>query len=87
MENSRYFMESGMLQNCNVLGKEMYKEDHFFPSLLIAVSYMWNLKKGYKCTYLQNRNRLTDLEKFMITKRDRLVGVDWGFEISTCTLF
>ena len=38
-------MENGMLQNCNVFGKEMYKEDHFFPSLLIAVSYMWNLKK------------------------------------------
>ena len=30
-------------------------------------------KKGYKWTYLHNRNRLTDLEKLMITKEDR-----WG---------
>ena len=26
------------------------------------ITYMWNLKKGYKRTYLQNRNRLTDIE-------------------------
>ena len=29
---------------------------------------MWNLKKGYKCTYLQTRNRVTDVEnKLMVT--------------------
>ena len=28
-------------------------------------------KKGYKCTYLQNRNRLTDIEhRLMVTKED-----------------
>ena len=33
------------------------------------ITYMWNLKKWYKWTYLQNRNRLTDLEnKFTVTK-------------------
>ena len=33
------------------------------------VTYRWNLKKWYKWTYLQNRNRLTDIEnKFMATK-------------------
>ena len=26
------------------------------------ITYMWNLKKWYKWTYLQNRNILTDLE-------------------------
>ena len=26
------------------------------------ITYMWNLKKRYKWTYLQNRNRLTDIE-------------------------
>ena len=26
------------------------------------IAYMWNLKKGYKLTYLQNRNRVTDVE-------------------------
>ena len=35
------------------------------------ITYMWNLRKGYKWTYLQNRNRLTDIEnKFMVTKGD-----------------
>ena len=33
-------------------------------------TYMWNLKKrGYKWTYLQNRNRVTDVEnKLMVTR-------------------
>ena len=35
------------------------------------IAYMWNLKKGYKWTYLQNRNRLTDIEnKLTVTKGD-----------------
>ena len=34
------------------------------------IAYMWNLKKGYKWTYLQNRNRVTDVEnKLMVTGR------------------
>ena len=33
------------------------------------IPYMWNLKRWYKWTYLQNRNRLTDFEnKLMVTK-------------------
>ena len=33
------------------------------------IIYMWNLKKWYKGTYLQNRNGLTDIEnKLMVTK-------------------
>ena len=34
------------------------------------ITYIWNLKnKKYKWTYLQNRNRLTDIEyKLMVTK-------------------
>ena len=38
-----------------------------------GITYVWNLKKKkwYKWTYLQNRNRLTDIEnKFIITKGD-----------------
>ena len=32
-------------------------------------AYMWNIKKGYKWTDLQNRNRITDVEnKFMATR-------------------
>ena len=31
-------------------------------------AYMWNLKKGYKWTYLQNRSRVTDVEsELMVT--------------------
>ena len=34
-----------------------------------VIAYMWNLKKGYKRTYLQNRNRVTDEEnKLMVTR-------------------
>ena len=33
------------------------------------ITYMWNLKKWYKWTYLQKRNRSTDIEnKLMVTK-------------------
>ena len=39
------------------------------------ITYMWNLKKWYKWTYLQNRNRLTDFKnKLMVTKGERLGG-------------
>ena len=32
------------------------------------IAYMWDLKKGYKWTYLQNQNRVTDIEnKLMVT--------------------
>ena len=38
------------------------------------ITYMWNVKKRYKWTYLQNRNRLIDIEnKLMVTK-----GESWG---------
>ena len=53
------------------------------------IAYMWNLKKWYKWTYLQNRNRVTDVEnKLMVTKggkqgwgRDKLG--DWDWQIHT----
>ena len=33
------------------------------------ISYMWNLKKGCKWTYLQNRNRVTDVENQLMVTR------------------
>ena len=30
------------------------------------ITYMWNQKKWYKWTYLQNRNKLTDIENKLI---------------------
>ena len=52
------------------------------------ISYTQNLKKGYKSTYLQNRNRLPNFEKITVTKGDGAGGwgVDWGFGIGICTL-
>ena len=47
------------------------------------IAYMWNLKKQYKWTYLQNRNRVTNVEnKLMVTRgkargRDKLGDWDW----------
>ena len=39
------------------------------------ITYMWNLKKWYKWSYLQNRNGLTDIEnKLMVTKGERGSG-------------
>ena len=36
------------------------------------ITYMWNIKKWYKWTYLQNRNRPTDIEnKLKVTKGER----------------
>ena len=38
------------------------------------IAYTCKLKKGYKRTYLQNRNRVTDVEnKLMVTKGVTLV--------------
>ena len=43
------------------------------------VTYMWNQKKWYKWTYLQNKNRPTDIEiKFMVAKRERWGKNKWG---------
>ena len=52
-----------------------------------GIAYMWNLKQWYKRTYLQNRNRVTDVKnKLMVTKgerwgRDKLG--DWEWHIHT----
>ena len=38
----------------------------------MVITYMWNLKKWYKWTYLQNRNRVTDVEnKLIVAKGER----------------
>ena len=41
-------------------------------SAKLYVPYMWNLKKWYKWTYLQNRNSATDVEnKLMVIKGEK----------------
>ena len=44
-------------------------------TLWYDITSMWNLIKGYKWNYLQNRNRCTDFENnLMVTKEDRRGG-------------
>ena len=50
------------------------------------IAYMHNLKKRYKWTYLQNRNRQTDLENKFMVMRGRRGRIDWEFEINMYTL-
>ena len=39
---------------------------------------MWNLEEWYRCSYLQNRNRDTDVEnKLMDTKEEGRDGMNW----------
>ena len=38
--------------------------------------YMWNLKKGYKRTYLQNRNRVTDIKNKLKVIKSEEGGTD-----------
>ena len=50
------------------------------------IIYMWNLEKWYRWTYLQGRNRDTDVEnKLMDTKGGREGGMNWesGIDIYT----
>ena len=52
------------------------------------IAYMWHLKIWYKWIYLQNRNRVTDVEnKCMVAKGERKGGgIKWEFGIDTYTL-
>ena len=41
------------------------------------ITYTWHPKKIIQINYLQNRNRLTDMEnKLMVTKREREGGIN-----------
>ena len=38
------------------------------------ITYMWNLKMWHKWTYLQNKNRLTDIESRLVAAKDGEYG-------------
>ena len=60
-----------------------------FTFFISCITFIYSIKKyiWYKWTYLQNRNRFTDLEaKLRVTRGDSCGGVDWGFRMGTCTL-
>ena len=40
------------------------------------ITYMWNLKMWHKWTYLQNKNRLTDIESRLVAAK----GVEGGMD-------
>ena len=45
-------------------------------------TYMWNPKRGYKWTFLQSRDSLTDFEKLTVTKEDRWGGWTGGLGLA-----
>ena len=46
--------------------------------ILDNITYMWNLEKWYRWTYLWSRTRVTDVEnKLKVTKEGREVGWIW----------
>ena len=57
-----------------------------FVERLHDSSYMWNLKKWYKWTYWQNRNRVTDIENRHDYQGERRRGVNWETGIGIYTL-
>ena len=75
---SRYF--SVIKINKTVPFAEMWMDCHIEWSksekqISYNITYMWNLEKWYRWTYLQSRNRHTDIEnKFMDPKGTREVG-------------
>ena len=50
---------------------------------MIQIIYrIYKNKKRYKLTYLQNRNRVTDVEnKLMVTRGQRGGGINWRIRI------
>ena len=48
------------------------------------IGYMWNLKKWYKWTYMQNRNRPTDTENFWLPKGKGVVSLKKSRYIYMC---
>ena len=75
-------LEITILSEVNQKEKGKYYVTLFTPGIL--------KKKRYKWTYLQNRNRLTDLEnEFKVTRRERLgrrIYYEFGINIYTVLL-
>ena len=42
--------------------------------ILYDVTYIWSLRKEYKQTYMQNRNRLTGMENSLVITNGKKVG-------------
>ena len=49
-------------------------------------TYMWNLQKAYKWTYIQSRNRVTVIENKLMVTRGLRRGINWETGIDIYTL-
>ena len=58
-----------------------WSKSHRERQISYDIAYIRNLKQGYKWTYLQNRNRVTDVENKHgyqgVGGRDKLEDWDW----------
>ena len=55
--------------------------------ILYDITYMWNLKKEYKGTYLQYRNRLIDIVNSNLQLPKGKEGrINWEYGINRCIL-
>ena len=51
--------------------------------MLCDITYMWNLKYGTdELNYLQNRNRLTEIENRLVVAEGEGEGVGWTGSLS-----
>ena len=65
------------LRDCDTEWNKLERE----KQILYNITYMWNLEKWYRWTYLQSRDRDTDIEnKPMDTKGGR---EEWDWHIHT----
>ena len=63
-QNNAIFSNMDGPKDCHTEWSKLHTE----RQISYEITYMWNLKKGYKWTYLQNWNRFTDGEyKLMVT--------------------
>ena len=49
--------------------------------ILYVNAYMWNLEKWYRWTYLQSRNRDTDIKNKCMDTEGDVGGMDWEIRI------
>ena len=74
-QNSAICRDVGGPRDCHTEWSKSEREKQISDN----ITYMWNLEKRYGWTYLQNRNRVTDVEnKFMVTKGGRGDWDEWG---------
>ena len=65
------------LENIILSEVSQTEKDKYYMIPLIKTNIICGIKKWYKWSYLQNRNRLADIEnKLMVTKGEREVGRD-----------